>query len=122
MLIVGHLDICGPDMVEGWIFAPEDPGLKFDLEVFADGDSIGDCVADRFRRDVRDAGRGDGFSGFHFRVPKGTKVEHFASVRLRAQGSVLFLLPDDGTTISDRTQVAAAAFPLSVVKPAAAHR
>ena len=50
--------------VEGWAFDGDTPAARVRVRVRVDGRVVADAIADRFREDVRDAGFGDGFSGY----------------------------------------------------------
>ncbi|MCW3473866.1 hypothetical protein [Limobrevibacterium gyesilva] len=109
MDVTGHLDLCGPELVEGWIFWHREPARKLELQVFMDNQLVGACMADLFRQDLRDAGLGDGHCAFSFRIPEGTTIRDFGSTRLRLTGSVLYLLPDNHTTFAPAIQPSAIA-------------
>jgi hypothetical protein len=94
----GHLDLCGPNLVEGWIYGGGEPANKIRLQVFLDGMLQGECVADQLRTDLRDAGMGDGRCAFSFTIPPRNRIVDFTSVRLRIAGSVLYLMPDEYTS------------------------
>ncbi len=98
MDVTGHLDLCGPALVEGWVYWSHEPGRKMKLQVFIDDVLLGECVADRLRPDLRDAGMGDGHCAFSFAIPPQARIEDFTSVKLRVAGSVLYLLPDGFTS------------------------
>lgn len=102
----GHLDLCGPKLVEGWVFSAPDPARKIRLQVFVEGKLLGECVADRLRPDLRDAGMGDGHCAFSFTIPVQTTVEDFSTVRLRVANSVLYLLPDAHTSFPEMVHAA----------------
>jgi hypothetical protein len=99
--IAGHLDLCGPRLVEGWIFSSRDPARKIRLQVFMDGNLLGECVADRLRADLRDAGMGDGHCAFSFTIPSQSVIMDFSTIRLRVANSVLYLLPDEFTSFPE---------------------
>jgi hypothetical protein len=94
--ISGHLDLCGPDLVEGWIHCPGTEE-KPHLQVFIEGMLLGECIADRFRIDLKEAGVGDGHVAFSFRIPAGLPIRDYRSIRLRL-GEVMYMLPDAFTT------------------------
>lgn len=99
MDVTGHLDLCGPELVEGWIIWLSQPQRKMRLQVFLGDQLLGECVADLFRQDLCDAGLGDGHCAFSFRVPGELTVRDPAAIRLRLTGSVLYLLPDKHTSL-----------------------
>lgn len=67
MKIVGRVDRFEPDLIEGWVYSPDQPGFRFELEI-ACADSVLRCVsADLYREDLARAGIGDGRHAFSFR-------------------------------------------------------
>ena len=60
MQIEGHVDLCGPQLVEGWIYADLADNEYITLQVFVGQDLLGECIADRFRQDLCDGGVRDG--------------------------------------------------------------
>jgi hypothetical protein len=56
MKISGHMDLCGPDLIEGWLYSDAWDGDPIKLQVFVDDNLIGECIADQFRADLQDAG------------------------------------------------------------------
>jgi len=97
--VVGHVDLCGPDLVEGWIFWGSQPNRKLQLEVIIGGELIGLCEASLFRPDLQKAGYGDGRCAFSFHVPHAVAARDFASARVRLLNSLLYLLPDRATVL-----------------------
>jgi hypothetical protein len=105
--VSGHLDLCGPKLVEGWILDAQNPKRRIHLQVFAEDVLLGECIADRLRPDLREAGMGDGHCAFSFAIPARSVVTDFSKIRLRIATSVLYLLPDSFTR-----------FQLTLVEPA----
>ena len=107
MNISGHLDLCGPSLIEGWLHcgAWQDSAIR--LQVYIGEQLVGECTADRFRQDLQDAGYGNGCCGFSFVVPEGAAALDFASTRLRLVGTPVYLLPNEFTTIAPRRQARA---------------
>jgi hypothetical protein len=97
--IAGHLDLCGPELVEGWIFWRSRPQEALRLEVFIEGVCHGECVADRYRMDLQQAGFGDGRCAFRFELPRSAAARDFSTARLRLANSVMYLLPDPATKL-----------------------
>ena len=108
MNIAGHIDRADEDLVEGWIHSPSDPGHRFVLQVFAGDRLLGETAADGFRRDLADAGLGDGHCAFSFRLPGMLSPSLLHDLRLRVVGSEVYLLPQADTL---RGQVTPAAGP-----------
>ena len=98
--IAGHIDVCGPEVVEGWICWRSRLLYSLRVELLIDGISRGVCVADLYRADVQQAGFGDGKCGFRFDIARSAVVRDFATTRLRLLDTALVLLPDESTKIS----------------------
>lgn len=65
----GCLDAVELGLVYGWAWNPQAPDQPVSVDIQLDGVSIGSCVANIFRPDLRDAGIGDGRHAFQFRLP-----------------------------------------------------
>jgi len=104
--VTGHLDLCGPDLVEGWIYWGSELKEKLQLEIFIDAVLIGRCEADMFRPDLEKAGCGDGRCAFSFRIPRPAAVRDFSTTRARVAGSTLYLLPEETTVVARAAQPA----------------
>lgn len=66
----GAIDQAGWERVSGWAFMPESPESRVRLTIH-DGDvDLGEVTANRFRRDLAEAGMGDGRCGFEFTFPR----------------------------------------------------
>jgi len=103
MKISGHVDLCGPDLIEGWLYCDAWDGQPIKLQVFVGSDLLGECVVDRYRNDLQEAGFGDGRCGFSFFVPPALATSDFADTRLRLVDTPVFLLPDEFSTIAHPT-------------------
>jgi glycosyltransferase involved in cell wall biosynthesis len=68
-ILRGFLDEANCEMVSGWAWQPEHPDTPVRLDILADGTIVGEIVANDLRPDVREAGFGDGRSGFRLRWP-----------------------------------------------------
>jgi hypothetical protein len=99
MKISGHVDLCGPELIEGWLYCDAWENEPIKLQVFMGGDLLGECVADRFRKDLQEAGFGDGRCGFSFFVPEALASSDFAETKLRLVDTPVYLLPDEFTAI-----------------------
>ncbi len=100
MNLQGQIDRCDAEFVEGWLLNPDQPDHRIVLQVMSGDTLIGECRADNFRKDLRDARFGDGSCAFQFKFP--TRLAHGAvpGVRLRIVGTPAFLLaasPDGAT-------------------------
>jgi hypothetical protein len=106
MKISGHVDLCGPELIEGWLYADDWHGEPIKLQVYLGSSLIGECVVDRYRPDLQEAGFGDGRCGFSFSVPQEAAAVDFTSTRLRLVDTPVFLLPDEFSSIAGGTAAA----------------
>lgn len=100
MKILGHLDLCGYPLIEGWLFDSAAPDDTIRLQVYVGDTLIGECLTDRFRKDLQEAGYGSGHCGFSFTVPEEHKDLPFAETRLRFVDSPVYLLTDQFTVVT----------------------
>ena len=66
----GCIDHCTPTEMDGWAFDAATSDAPVPLEILVDGEVIGAAVADRFRRDLLQAGKGRGCCGFVYRFDR----------------------------------------------------
>jgi len=62
--IVGYIDVISGRRVAGWIWDPDRPDRKFDVEISFDHNPVATVRADRPRKDLAGAGIGDGAYGW----------------------------------------------------------
>jgi hypothetical protein len=98
MILSGHLDLCGPALIEGWLYS--DAGSPITLQVFVGDELLGEVVADRYRDDLEGAGYGDGRCGFSFQIPEHVEGLVFDETRLRLLDAPVYLMPSDTTVIA----------------------
>jgi hypothetical protein len=101
MKLAGHLDLCGPTLIEGWIYCDLPSRSPIVLQVFVGDLLLGECTADRTRHDLEDAGYGDGRCGFSFEIPEKFVNLSFKDTKLRLLDAPVFMLPSDSTLIAD---------------------
>jgi hypothetical protein len=102
MKISGHLDLCGSDLIEGWLYCDSwEDGLT--LQIFVADRLIGECVANAFRQDLQEAGYGDGHCGFSFKIPPEVQIQDVEETRLRLVGTPVYLLPDNFTVFKSKS-------------------
>jgi len=94
MRLDGHIDLCEAGRISGWARDADVPGAMLALEVFIGPESVGRCVANRARPDLRAAGKGD--CGFDFIPPAPLAPGARDRVVLRADGSTLVLVNNYG--------------------------
>lgn len=95
----GHLDLCGYPLIEGWLYCDAFSDQPIVLQVYIGETLIGECVADRFRKDLQEAGFGSGHCGFSFDVTEEFLSASFSETRLRFVNAPVYLVPDQFTTI-----------------------
>lgn len=84
----GNIDLATHDAVAGW--ARTDAGAPLRLEVVDNGRVVGRVVANLMRRDVRDAGLGDGRCSFALQgLALDAQITHCIEVRQASDGAVL---------------------------------
>ena len=82
-MIQGAIEMVHETLVSGWIYAHVGEGLRDQLVLaFSGPRCVGQGRVDVFRRDLLDAGLGDGYCGFHFPITL-EPGEHPASVVIR---------------------------------------
>ncbi len=69
-MIEGHIDRIENSRIKGWAFNPSHPSEKVCLELHHLGELIGTFVANVFREDLRENGKGDGFCGFDYKLSR----------------------------------------------------
>lgn len=62
--IEGSFDRIEQGRAIGWVFSPDAPGARLEIELLCDGEVISRGLADRFREDLASASIGDGAHGF----------------------------------------------------------
>lgn len=71
----GFLDECDFSRVSGWCYRRDRPDSPMSLVIRAGPREIARVQADRFRRDLLIAGKGNGRHGFHFELPAALLAE-----------------------------------------------
>ncbi len=84
------MDRIDADAIEGWIAAFGSPA-KLALDVMLDGETIGHCVAELYRKDLDDAGIADGRCAFSFPMPAFVPTGRLKQIKLRISGSPAYL-------------------------------
>lgn len=65
----GFHDIANCDGVVGWAWDSDQPNTPISVDIYAGPNLIGTVLADQFRQDLLDAGKGNGVHGFFFALP-----------------------------------------------------
>ncbi len=76
MLYEGYVDNITSEAVTGWAYNIYDGESSVKLDVFIDGLFHDTFVADVFRSDLEQAGKGDGFHGFEYIFRQNAKGKH----------------------------------------------
>jgi hypothetical protein len=90
--LLGQIDRCDSEFVEGWLLNPDQPEHRIVLQILSGDTLIGECRADSFRQDLHDANFGDGACAFAFRFPTRLARDAVSGVRLRIVGTPAFLM------------------------------
>ncbi|MFD1143977.1 putative Ig domain-containing protein [Larkinella insperata] len=92
----GYLDGVNCSTLSGWIWDRDKPNTPIAIE-FLDGAtietavSIGSVVADVFRQDLKNAGKGNGAHGYSYFTPESIKNNQEHTIWARVQGSTYIL-------------------------------
>jgi hypothetical protein len=71
----GSIDRLTPCAIEGWAQDGEHPEAPVCLDIYVDGQLVGQTLANRYREDLRRAGLGSGCHAFEFVPPAGVSLE-----------------------------------------------
>ena len=86
----GFIDRITPHSIEGWAQNADLPEAPVCLDIFAGGKLIGQVLANRYRKDLEQAGRGSGCNSFRFAVPGGVVLTpDSVAVKRSLDGKVL---------------------------------
>ncbi len=64
------LDFVSPDLVRGWVWNPDRPDERVAVNIFFDRVVVATVVADKYRRDLELANKGDGRHAFEWAPPR----------------------------------------------------
>jgi hypothetical protein len=73
-ILRGNIDETGADRIAGWAQDPDYPEIPVCLDILADGQLIGQVLANRYRADLETAGLGSGRHSFEFIRPPGLRL------------------------------------------------
>jgi hypothetical protein len=96
--IIGHIDRCDRERLEGWVFSPAEPERRFTMQIYIGDLLLGETVADRVRPDLAAAGYGSGRCAFSYQMPHFLPKGALNKIRLRVNDSVAWILPDQNTS------------------------
>ena len=78
-------------VITGWAWDANQPNTSINVDIFSDNVFVATVLADTFRQDLLDAGKGNGNHGFSFNVPDKLKDSQPHSIRVRFANSSLSL-------------------------------
>jgi Rps23 Pro-64 3,4-dihydroxylase Tpa1-like proline 4-hydroxylase len=79
-LFQGQVDLFKDGVLYGWVWAPTVPKFKIPVSIFYDGEKVFETKASLHRKDLQEAGKGDGYHGFEvdltrFKAVKASKID-----------------------------------------------
>ncbi|MFC5407981.1 CotH kinase family protein [Larkinella bovis] len=83
----GYLDKVECSSIRGWVWDRNKPNAALSVEFFANGVSIGTAMADQFRQDLKDAGKGNGAHVYTFVTPGSVKTGQTYKISAKVQNS-----------------------------------
>ncbi|GAB3316056.1 hypothetical protein GCM10027299_05820 [Larkinella ripae] len=80
----GYLDKVECGSIRGWVWERSQPNTPYTVEFLADGQVIGTTLADVYRDDLKNAGKGNGKHAYSFPVPQSLRdgQQHSISARV----------------------------------------
>lgn len=87
MQILGSVDRCDEAFIEGWVTVAGQPDIKLGLEFRLGDEVVGRCVANVLRKDLKDAGIGDGECAFSFDTPVFVPKSELKRIAVHIEGS-----------------------------------
>ncbi|MGA0556321.1 putative Ig domain-containing protein [Larkinella sp. VNQ87] len=97
----GYLDVVNCSTISGWVFNYDSPNAPYTVEFLAatganpaitSATVVGTTVANIFRQDLLNAGKGNGAHGYSFIVPETIKNNQQQTIWARVQGSTYVLM------------------------------
>ena len=86
----GFVDFVSQGRVAGWAQSADHPEAPVCLDIYVDGELIGQTLANRYRSDLERAGLGSGRHSFEFKPPAGQVIAaDVVEVRRSLDGTVL---------------------------------
>lgn len=80
--IEGSVDELSRSGVSGWVCAPSEPSLAFEVEVLSEGRVLGRAVANQPRPDLKAAGKGTGNYGFRVKLDQPILADAVPEIRV----------------------------------------
>jgi hypothetical protein len=79
----GFLDVASCDTIAGWTWFTGTPNQPLRVDILANGSQVAQVMADVFRQDLQNAGKGDGRHGFSFPTPARLKNGQSLAITVR---------------------------------------
>ena len=95
----GYLDKVECGTIRGWVWDRNKPNTPLTVEFYTDGTVWGSVVANIYRVDLKNAGKGNGAHAYSFEVPAGLKDGNTRLIRARVSGST-YDLKDSGKPLT----------------------
>ncbi|MEM4177979.1 MAG: glycoside hydrolase family 99-like domain-containing protein [Nitrososphaeria archaeon] len=102
----GNLDIIEDLSIIGWAWDRENPEKKLKVSIYVNGEFVGEGVANQYRKDLEEAGIGDGMHGFRVELPKfllERESEQIGEFQLKIDNKIIasskFAIPKTGSKI-----------------------
>ena len=116
--LVGFLDVCTGDGVEGWAASATKPDEVLDVSIFIDDRKVGQIACDQPRQDIAESGiYGDGARGFKFRFEPPVPADRETRVTVSYALTGLPLSRGDVRIINGKIQKMPAPAPLAEDEP-----
>lgn len=81
--VIGFFDHIHDGHAYGWAFNQNSPGERVTIDIYCDGNLVGQSIANEFRKDLLDAGIGDGY--YSFRIPISYELSNGKEYKLLAR-------------------------------------
>jgi glycosyltransferase involved in cell wall biosynthesis len=82
-----HIDSKTPGRITGWAWMPKRPSERVRIEAVADGRVVAAAMANGYREDLKQAGKGDGAHAFDMHLPEDVAKTPPARLSLRLAGA-----------------------------------
>ncbi len=79
----GNLELVTHERMHGWAWDPSDPDQPVSIQVLANGEVVGWALANRYRKDLANAGIGDGRHAFAVTIPGGLSPSARQTIQVR---------------------------------------
>ena len=89
----GFVDKANSYTVEGWAWDANQPNSPIEIEIFEDDSLWATLPADRFRRDLIEAGKGNGYHAFKYLIPDQLRDGKSHRIYVKVSGSRFPLNP-----------------------------